>query len=54
MAKSFKKFREEWDDDWNSDDDDTRRKEKKMMSRRDKRRIKAQEKNSRFEENAEE
>jgi hypothetical protein len=54
MAKSFKKFREEWDDEWGSSDEDTRRKEKKMMNRRDKRRIKAQEKNSRFEENSEE
>jgi hypothetical protein len=49
MAKSFKKFREEWDDD----DDEMRSKEKKMMTRRDKRRIKAQEKNSRFDETIE-
>jgi hypothetical protein len=51
MAKSFKKFREEWDDEWGSDDDDVRRKERKMMNRRDKRRIKTQEKNSMFDEN---
>jgi hypothetical protein len=53
MAKSFKKFREEWDDDWDNGDDDVRRKERKMMTRRDKRRVKAQEKNSRFDESTE-
>jgi hypothetical protein len=53
MAKSFRKFREEWDDEWENNDDDVRRKERKMMTRRDKRRVKAQEKSSRFDESAE-
>ena len=51
MAKSFKKFREEYDDEWGSDDDH-RRSEKKKMKIRDQRRKKAQERYSRFDENS--
>ena len=53
MAKSFKKFREEYDDEWGNDED-YRRNEKKKMSIRDQRRKKANERNSRFEENSNE
>lgn len=49
MAKSFKKFREEWDDDWSDDDNDTRSKDWKLQARRDQRRKKTSEKLSRFE-----
>jgi hypothetical protein len=52
MAKSFKKFREEYDDEWV--DDDRRRSENKKMKIRDQRRKKAQERSSRFEENPQE
>ena len=48
MAKSFKKFREEWEDDEWGDDDDHRRKERRMEKRRKKRRTKVQEKYSAF------
>lgn len=44
MAKSFKKFREEWEDDeWGDDEDrNLRRKEKQMESRKAKRKQKLQ------------
>lgn len=46
MPKSFKKFREEWDDE----DDDYRRKDHKLKDRRDQRRRKASEKYAKFDE----
>jgi hypothetical protein len=52
MAKSFKKFREEYDDEWGNDD--RRVNEKKKMQIRDERRKKAQERFSSFEENSHE
>ena len=50
MAKSFKKFREEYEDEWADDNEDHYRKKKKMNIQQQ-RRIKAQEKLSVFEEN---
>lgn len=52
MAKSFKKFREEYEDEWGNDDD-YRRNEKKKMKIRENRRKKAYERNSRFENDEE-
>jgi len=52
MAKSFKKFREDWDDEWG--DEDRRDKDRKLQSRRDQRRKKVEEKYSRFENKDEE
>jgi hypothetical protein len=51
MAKSFKKFREEWEDDeWGlNDEDDVRSKEHRMKNRRNKRKNKVQEKYSSFD-----
>lgn len=50
MAKSFKKFREDYEDDeWG--DDETRQRNKKKMSIREQRRNKAKEKLSVFDEN---
>lgn len=51
MAKSFKKFREEWEDDeWGDNEDrQSRSKEKRMKNRRDKRKMKHEEKFSRFD-----
>ncbi len=49
MAKSFKKFRDELDDEWGEDDNDVRRKDWKLQDRRDQRRKKTYEKFSRFE-----
>lgn len=46
MAKSFRKFREDYDDEWGTDDDDFRRKDNKMKHRRDKKRQKMSEKYS--------
>jgi hypothetical protein len=50
MAKSFKKFRDELDDEWGDDDNETRRKDWKLQDRRDQRRKKTFEKLSRFED----
>ncbi len=50
MPKTFKKFREEWDDEWGDDDDDRRYKDRKLKDRRDQRRKKAGEKFSKFDE----
>lgn len=51
MAKSFKKFRDEWDDDeWGDNDDDGRNKDHKLKSRREKRRNKISERLSTFDE----
>ena len=50
MAKSFKKFREEYEDEW-GDDNESRQSERKKMKIRDQRRKKAKEKSARFEEN---
>jgi hypothetical protein len=49
MAKSFKKFREQCDDDWSDDSDD---KDRELQKRRDQRRKKTAEKFSRFDEKA--
>ncbi len=54
MTKSFKKFREEWDDEWGSDDSDSRGKDRKLRERRDNRRKKTSEKLSRFEDREDE
>lgn len=51
MAKSFKKFREEYEyDEWGNNDDDVRRKERRMENRRAKMRDKVHEKYSSFDE----
>lgn len=50
MPKSFKKFREDWEDDEWGSDDEHRGKERKMKKRREKRREKLSEKLSKFEE----
>lgn len=53
MAKSFKKFREsKWDDDeWGSEDDNHERsKEQRMEKRRNKRKMKYNERLSRFKD----
>lgn len=52
MTKSFKKFREEWDNEWGDDDD--REKDRKLRERRDNRRKKTYEKFSSFEDRDEE
>lgn len=52
MPKTFKEFRNDWDD-WSDDDDDRRRKDQKLKHRRDERRKKAGEKFSRFEKDDE-
>ncbi len=54
MTKSFKKFREEWDNEWGSEDDDHRGKDRKLRERRDSRRKKTYEKFSNFEDREEE
>ena len=56
MAKSFKKFREEWEDDeWGRfDEEDIRRKERRMENRRSKRRDKVQEKFASFDDTGDE
>lgn len=48
MAKSFKKFRESWEDDeWGENEErQIRSKEKRMKNRRDKRKMKHEEKYS--------
>jgi hypothetical protein len=51
MAKSFKKFREDYyDEEWGGDDYDPESKEKRLQNRRDKRKEKVAEKFSAFEE----
>lgn len=50
MAKTFKKFREEYDE-WGSDlDNDVSAKEERMKNRRDRKRNKRQEKLANFDE----
>lgn len=49
MAKSFKEFRKQWDDEWD-DDNDMKYKDKKLQSRRDQRKRKAGERNSILDE----
>lgn len=53
MAKSFKEYRESWEDDeWgDSEDRQSRSKEKRMKSRRDKRKLKHEEKYSNLDKN---
>jgi hypothetical protein len=53
MPKSFKKFREEWDDEWGNDND-FRRKDEKLRERRDQKRKKTHEKFSKFDNQDEE
>lgn len=53
MAKSFKMFREEWDDEWGGEDDTSYGKDQKLQERRDIRRKKTSEKLARFEEREE-
>lgn len=48
MAKSFKKFRESYDDEWESGDDERRRKDRKKKNIRQQRRNKDKEKFSTF------
>ncbi len=50
MAKSFKKFRDDYDDEWDMTDDDVSFKEQRMQARRDRKKTKVQEKYSVFEE----
>ena len=54
MPKSFKKFREEWEDDEWGNDDEHRRKDRKMESRRQKRRQRVNDKYSKFDESDDE
>jgi hypothetical protein len=44
MAKSFKKFREDYDEEWGSGDDAVDDKEYRMKQRRDRKRLKREEK----------
>ncbi len=46
MAKTFKKFREDYDEEWGMDDDDVQDKEHRMKRRRDRKRMKREEKNA--------
>lgn len=48
MPKTFKKFREEWSDEWGNDDD-FRQKDEKLRERRDKKRKKTNDKLSKFD-----
>ena len=48
MAKSFKRFRVSYDDEWEDGNDDSRRKDKKKKKIRQQRRHKAKEKFSTF------
>jgi len=50
MPKSFKKFRDEWDDEWGDDDYRRKSKDRKLRERRDEKRKKTQDKFSNFEE----
>ena len=54
MTKSFKRFREEWDNEWGDEDDDSIGKDQKLRERRDNRRKKTSEKLSRFEDREDE
>jgi hypothetical protein len=45
MAKTFKKFREDYDEEWGSGDDEVHDKEHRMKQRRDRKRMKRQQKN---------
>lgn len=54
MPKTFKEFRNDWDDEWGDNgDDDRRRKDQKLKHRRDERRKKAGEKFSKFDKDDE-
>jgi hypothetical protein len=53
MPKTFKEFRQDWDEWGDDDDDDRRRKDQKLKHRRDERRKKAGEKYSRFDKDDE-
>lgn len=50
MAKSFKKFRESYDEEWGNGDDERRRKDRKKKNIRQQRRNKAKEKLLTFSE----
>jgi hypothetical protein len=50
MTKSFKKFREEWSNEWGENDDDFQGKDRKLRERRENRRKKTSEKLSRFDD----
>lgn len=51
MAKSFKTFRQDYDDEWGDPKDrDFRKKDKKMKSRRDERKKKVHDKFSAFDD----
>ena len=52
MAKTFKKFRNEWyeDSEWGDNDDEMTRKERKLQNRRDRRKKKVDEKFAALEE----
>jgi hypothetical protein len=54
MPKTFKKFRDEWYDEWDVGDDDFRKKDNRLKDRRDQRRKKVSEKNSKFDETGDE
>jgi hypothetical protein len=52
MAKSFKKFREDYyDDEWSNDESEIDSKEKRLQNRRDKRKKKVAEQHAIFDEN---
>jgi len=54
MAKSFKKFRDEWDDDEWGSNDEFRSKDRSLENRRSKRRKKVKDRFSDLENNDEE
>ena len=46
MAKTFKRFREDYDEEWGTGDDSVDDKEYRMKQRRDRKRLKREEKNA--------
>ncbi len=49
MPKTFKKFREDWDDEWEDSDYDRRQKDHKLKDRREQRKKKVSEKFANFD-----
>lgn len=50
MPKSFKKFRDGWDSEWDDGDEDFRKKDDRLKDRRDQRRKKVNEKHYAIDE----
>ena len=53
MAKTFKKFREDYDEEWGTGDDAADDKEYRMQQRRERKRMKREEKNANLSANKE-